>query len=169
MMEIVPAYGRIGDLRPLFSEYTRMLVEGDSCFASYLDLQGYDDELINPEKKYAFPDGRLYLAYQDGSAAGCIALKRMDEENCELKRLYVRPPFRGRGIAKALCLKIIADASDIGYRCMYLDTLPFLHEAVSLYRNLGFETISRYNDNPIADSIFMRLKLSGISHLKACR
>ncbi len=168
-MEIVPAYGRIEDLRPLFSEYTQTLIEGDSRFFKYLGIQGYDEELMDPEKKYALPDGRLYIAYQDGSAAGCIALKRMDEENCELKRLYVRPSFRGRGIAKALCLKIFADAYDIGYRFIYLDTLPFLQDAVSLYKNLGFETIGRYNDNPIEDSIFMRLRLSGISPLEACR
>lgn len=169
MMEIVPAYGRIEDLRPLFSEYTQMLVKGDPGFSKYLEMQGYDDELLDPEKKYAFSDGRLYLACQDDSVAGCIALKRLDEESCELKRLYVRPSFRGRGIAKALCLKIIADAHDIGYRCMYLDTLPFLQEAVSLYRKLGFEETSQYNDNPIVGSIFMKKMLSDISHQAVCK
>ena len=108
MLEIIPAYERTEEIKELFSEYTRMLVSLDSSFQLYLDIQHYDDEEKHPEVKYMEPDGRLYLAISDGHTAGCIALRKLDDEKGELKRLYVRPEYRGKGIAKMLTDKIIS-------------------------------------------------------------
>ena len=85
---IEPAYNALSDVRALFEAYTAMLVTHDPAFQIYLDIQHYADELRAPAAKYAPPDGRLYLARVDGRAAGCIALRRLDGERCEMKRLY---------------------------------------------------------------------------------
>lgn len=158
-IEIIPAYHHQQEISALFSEYTDMLIAGDSSFRKYLDIQHYDEEVNHLEMKYGAPYGRLYLAYCDGDAAGCIGLRKIDEMNCEMKRLYVRPQFRGNGIGEQLVWKIIMDAKEIGYAYMLLDTLPFLERAVLMYKKLGFYTIERYNDNPINTSIFMKLDL----------
>ena len=159
MLEIIPAYERTEEIKELFSEYTRMLVSLDPSFQLYLDIQHYDDEEKHPEMKYMEPDGRLYLAISGGHAAGCIALRKLDDENGELKRLYVRPEYRGKGIAKALSERIILDAREIGYRWLYLDTLPELEAAVKLYEKLGFEKTECYNDSPSEKTLFFRKKL----------
>ena len=96
---IEPAYGALEEVRALFAAYTAMLVDCDPSFQRYLDIQHYDDEARDPTAKYGPPDGRLYLARLDGRAVGCVALRRLDGERCEMKRLYVRPECRGRGIA----------------------------------------------------------------------
>lgn len=158
-IKIIPAYNSLQEIGVLFSEYTNMLIAGDSSFKKYLDIQDYDAELKQLGKKYAAPFGRLYLAYCDGEAAGCIGLIKIDEQNCEMKRLYVRPQFRGMNLGEQLAQKIITDAKEIGYSYMLLDTLPFLDSAVRLYKKLGFYTIERYNDSPMSTSIFMKLNL----------
>lgn len=99
------------------------------------------------------------MAYCNGEAAGCIGLKRIDETNCEMKRLYVRPQFRGKQIGKLLVQRIIIDAKEIGYSTMLLDTLPFLESAIRMYENYGFYTIDCYNNSPMSTSIYMRLDL----------
>ena len=158
-IEIVLAYDHQQEVRELFSEYTGMLVAGDSSFQEYLDLQHFDDEVDHLEVKYGMPYGRLYVVYCDGQAAGCIGLRRIDEQNCEMKRLYVRPQFRGNKIGEKLVQKIIGDAREIGYAAMLLDTLPFLESAVRIYQKIGFYTIDCYNDSPVSASIFMKLDL----------
>lgn len=158
-IEIIPAYGSPQDVGELFSEYTDMLIEGDASFREYLAVQNYEEELKHLETKYGLPYGRLYLAYSDGKAAGCIGLRKIDDENCEMKRLYVRPAFRGRHIGGILVQKIIEDARQIGYAHMLLDTLPFLGEAVHMYQKYGFYEIPSYNDSPMKSSIFMKLDL----------
>lgn len=158
-IEIVLAYDHQQEIRELFSEYTGMLVAGDSSFQEYLDLQHFDDEVDHLEVKYGMPYGRLYVVYCDGQAAGCIGLRRIDEQNCEMKRLYVRPQFRGNKIGEKLVQKIIGDAKEIGYAAMLLDTLPFLENAVRIYQKIGFYTIDCYNDSPVSTSIFMKLDL----------
>lgn len=105
------------------------------------------------------PSGRLYLAYCNGEAAGCVGLKRIDEKNCEMKRLYVRPQFRDKNIGKLLVEKVIIDAKETGYSHMLLDTLPFLESAIHIYEKFGFYTINCYNDSPMRTSIYMRLDL----------
>lgn len=157
--ELVLAYDRPADIGALFSEYTRMLVTEDPAFAAYLELQNYDEELRHLEGKYGLPDGRLYLALVGGTPAGCIALRKLDEERCELKRLYVRPAFRGRGLARLLTEQILRDARAIGYRKILLDTLPFLESAIRLYRSLAFTDAPRYNDSPLDTTLFLQRDL----------
>lgn len=96
-IELKLGYDTPEAVRELFAEYTHMLVENDPHFQVYLDLQHYDAEVADLTKKYGMPDGRLYVAWCDGQPAGCIALRRLDGTTCELKRLYVRPAFRGPG------------------------------------------------------------------------
>ena len=157
---IISAYDRIEDIRSLFSEYTDMLVSINPEFHLYLEIQHYDDEKENPSLKYALPDGRLYLDISDdGIARGCIALRKLSDGKGEVKRLYVRPEYRGNGIATALVERIIEDARDIGYKELYLDTLPELENAVRLYKSFGFEETGQYNDSPVDKTIFMKLSL----------
>ena len=157
---IISAYDRIEDIRSLFSEYTDMLVSINPEFHLYLEIQHYDDEKENPSLKYALPDGRLYLDISDdGIARGCIALRKLSDGKGEVKRLYVRPEYRGNGIATALVERIIEDARNIGYKELYLDTLPELESAVRLYKSFGFEETGQCNDSPVDKTIFMKLSL----------
>lgn len=158
-IEILPAYHFTQEIRHLFSEYTDMLIDGDPQFQKYLALQDYGEELKHLEIKYGLPHGRLYLAFCGEEAVGCIGLKKIDNLNCEMKRLYVRPQFREKHIGSQLIHQIIEDAREIGYSYMLLDTLPFLQDAVSLYKKYGFYEISSYNNSPMDTSIYMRLDL----------
>ncbi|MCI8504951.1 MAG: GNAT family N-acetyltransferase [Lachnospiraceae bacterium] len=160
-IQLIPAYDHPQEIGMLFSEYTDMLIAGDGTFQKYLALQHYDEELKHLEVKYGPPGGRLYLAYADGETAGCIGLRRLDHENCEMKRLYVRPAFGGKGIGGRLVRQIIEDAEEIGYSHMLLDTLPFLERALGVYKKFGFYEIPCYNDSPMKTSIYMRLDLEG--------
>lgn len=136
-----------------------MLIEGDSSFQKYLEIQNYEEELEHLDVKYGMPDGRLYIAFYGGELAGCIGLRKIDERNCEMKRLYVRPAFRGKNIGSKLIQQIITDAKEAGYSHMLLDTLPFLKSAVHMYKAYGFYEISSYNDSPMDTSIYMKLDL----------
>ena len=158
-MELVNGLDYPREIGELFAEYTEMLVAGDPSFAYYLELQDYDDELRHLERKYGPPRSRLILAVENGEAAGCIALREMDAARCELKRLYVRPAFRGRGLGRRLTETVIAAAREIGYREMLLDTLPFLREAQRLYRSVGFREIEKYNNSPMDGATYMKLEL----------
>ncbi len=158
-VKIVPAYQYPQQVGILFSEYTDMLISGDSSFKKYLDIQHYDEEIEHLEIKYGMPHGRLYIAYCNGELAGCIGLRKIDEQNCEMKRLYVRPQFRGKQIGNQLISKVITDAKEIGYSHMLLDTLPFLQSAIHMYRKYGFYEIDSYNDSPMTTSIYMKLDL----------
>jgi GNAT superfamily N-acetyltransferase len=159
VLSIELAYGCEESIRSLFDEYTKLLVELDSGFENYLNMQGYSSEVSNLKEKYGLPKGRIYIAYLDGEAAGCIALKPFDDVNCEMKRLYVRARYRGFGIATLLAKTIIADAKQIGYQSMLLDTSPVLADAIFLYEKLGFYKIGKYNNNPLMDNIYMKLDL----------
>lgn len=158
-LKIAPAYDNAQAVETLFSEYTNMLIEGDSTFQEYLKLQNYDEEVKHLDQKYSLPYGRLYLVYCDDALAGCIGLRKIDEENCEMKRLYVRPQFRGQHIGNILVQKIIEDARETGYSHMLLDTLPFLKSAIHLYKAFGFYEIESYNNSPMETSIYMKLDL----------
>ena len=157
--EIAEAFDRKSEIKELFTEYTKMLVDGDSKFKEYLDIQNYDEEIEHLEKKYGPPGGRLYIAYVDSQPAGCIGLRRINDESCEIKRLYVRPEFRRAGLGRLLVERIIRDAKTEGYRCILLDTLPFLESAMRLYKAYGFYEIESYNDSPLETSIFMRMDI----------
>ncbi len=156
---IVPACDFPQEIGELFSEYTDMLIAGDSLFQEYLELQQYEEEILHLKTKYGMPYGRLYIALYDGALAGCIGLRKIDEQNCEMKRLYVRPQFRGNRIGDYLIQKIITDARKIGYSSMLLDTLPFLQSAIRLYRKYGFYETESYNNSPMHTSIYMKLDL----------
>ena len=158
-VKILLAYDFPEEIKLLFSEYTDILIEGDPSFKEYLEIQNYDDELKHLEKKYGLPYGRLYLVYYNNEVAGCIGLKKIDKKNCEMKRLYVRPKFRGKQIGEQLIEKIIKAAKEIGYSYMLLDTLPFLKVAIYLYKKYGFYEIASYNNSPMDTSIYMKLDL----------
>ncbi|MBR5468137.1 MAG: GNAT family N-acetyltransferase [Firmicutes bacterium] len=158
-LNFVSAHSKTDEIGKLFKAYTDMLVEGSPEFKNYLNLQNYDEELQHLEDKYGEPEGRLYVGYLDGVLCGCIALRKMDSENCELKRFYIKPEFRGKGLSKVFLDKIIDDAKDIGYKAMYLDTLPFLETAIGLYKKKGFEEIESYNGSPMDNLVYLKLEL----------
>lgn len=154
-MEIVQATGS-GDverIRDLFREYEKSLGI-DLCF------QGFEQELAGLPGAYAHPRGRLLLAVDDGRPAGCVALRGLGASVAEMKRLYVRPEFRGRRVGRLLAERILAEARAIGYARMRLDTLPSMKEAIALYRSLGFEEIAPYYTNPVPGALFMERALS---------
>jgi ribosomal protein S18 acetylase RimI-like enzyme len=140
-------------IRSLFLEYQQWL-NFSLCF------QGFDQELASLPGKYSPPKGRLYLAKDNGTLAGCIALRPMEEKDiCEMKRLFVREEFRGKGIGKILTEKILLDAKEIGYHTMRLDTLQRMETARALYKKLGFTVIPAYYNNPLDEVVYMELNL----------
>lgn len=102
------------------------------------------------------------MACCDGKPAGCVGLRQIDHRHCEMKRLYVCPAFRERGIGRMLLERIIADAREIGYTYMRLDTLPSLHSALHMYQTYGFYEIEKYNDNPLDSFVYMELDLRSL-------
>ncbi len=144
---------QIADARIIFREYEAW-IDLDLCF------QGFEAELAALPGKYAMPDGRLLLAYVDGRLAGCIAMRKLDNGVCEMKRLFVRDDFRGMKIGMSLIERLIADAREIGYSKMRLDTYPpKMGKAVSHYEAHGFFEIPPYYENPHGDVLFMELSL----------
>lgn len=158
-LKIVLGYDREEEVIELFAEYTKLLMDTMPIFGEYLKLQNYSSEEKHPGTKYAEPMGRLYLAYWDGQLAGCAALRQIDGQRAELKRMYVRPEFRGKHISRALVNKIIGDAREIGYACILLDTEPCLDTAIRLYLSAGFKFTERYNDSPFDTTLFMKYML----------
>ena len=158
-LELIPAYDRQDEVRELFTEYTHMLVELDPKFQESLDEQNYDEELEHLEEKYGLPGGRLYLAYWDGELAGCVGMKKLDGVTGELKRLYVRPAFRGQRLGRKLVERIIEDARSLGYTRLKLYTMPELVSARHMYENMGFHVTERYNNSPLDNTIFMEYRL----------
>jgi len=124
-----------------------------------LSFQGFARELSQLPGAYAPPAGRLYLAVQAREPAGCVGLRPLDEQTCEMKRLYVRPAHRRRGIGRMLAQRALADARAIGYKRVLLDTLATMHEAHALYAALGFAETAPYASNPLAGVKFLALEL----------
>ncbi|OQX90596.1 MAG: GNAT family N-acetyltransferase [candidate division Zixibacteria bacterium 4484_95] len=149
----VKSEDEIEHIRKLFEEYADWLAF-DLCF------QDFETELGNLPGDYVPPYGRLILAYIGSKVAGCVALRRFDEHTCEMKRLYVRPRFRKKGLGRKLAIAVIEEAKKIGYKSMRLDTLSFMKEALMLYKSLGFKKIDRYRYNPIEGAMFLELNLT---------
>jgi len=139
--------------RELFLEYEKAL--GISlCF------QGFEQELAGLPGKYAPPSGRLLLGMYEGAIAGCVALHALEPTIGEMKRLYLRPAFRGKGLGNAMVAAIVAEARAIGYLHLRLDTIePLMKSAVAMYRRIGFREIAPYCANPVEGALYMELEL----------
>jgi putative acetyltransferase len=144
---------QIEEARSLFREY-------EAWLGMSLCFQSFEEEVAGLPGKYAPPVGRLYVAYVDGEPAGCIALRKLEPGVCEMKRLFLRDSARGRGIGVRLIEQVIADAQEIGYAKMRLDTYPpKMGKAVSLYEAHGFYEIPPYYSNPHAGVLYMEKTL----------
>lgn len=139
-------------IRELFAEYQQAI-------GVDLGFQQFNDELATLLGRYAPPDGCLLLAFVDGAAAGCAGLRGFRPGDCEMKRMYVRPAYQRRGIARSMAVRIIDVARAAGYQRMFLDTLETMHAAQALYRSLGFVEIGPYTHNPHPDAVYMTLEL----------
>src|SRR5215203_3707100 len=128
-------------VRELFREYETSL-NVDLCF------QGFEEELATLPGKYSRPNGGIWLAVDDDKIAGCVALRPLDADRAEMKRLFVRPAFRGSGVGRKLVEHVMREAATVGYRRICLDTLPTMTGAIALYRSLGFAEIEPYYENP---------------------
>jgi ribosomal protein S18 acetylase RimI-like enzyme len=142
-------------VRTLFQEYGASL-------GIDLGFQGFDAELAALPGKYQPPTGQLLLAWRDGEAVGCVALRGMDAAACEMKRLYVRPQARGADLGRRLVRRLCQLACDAGYRRVRLDTLPSMEAAQGLYRSLGFTPIEPYVFNPVPGTRFLELELPAL-------
>jgi len=145
-----------GDLlavRSLFQEYADSL-------DFELDFQDFREEMETLPGKYAPPLGSILLARENGETVGCVAVRPLGEDICEMNRLYVRPAYRGKRLGRELALAIIEEAKRLGYKAMRLDTVVAMKEASALYRTLGFQTIYAYCYNPLPDAMYFELKLA---------
>lgn len=143
---------QVDRVREIFLEYASSL-DFSLCF------QGFDQELASLPGAYAPPTGRLYLAMDEERVAGCVALRAISAQVSEMKRLYVRPTHRGRGLGRLLAQRVVDDARAIGYRAMRLDTSENMLAARRIYESLGFRPIPRYNNDPMQDTLFFELAL----------
>jgi ribosomal protein S18 acetylase RimI-like enzyme len=139
--------------RELLREYAAAL-GFDLCF------QGFEEELAGLEVQYARPGGALLLACDGSTLVGCVGLRRFEPGIGEMKRLYVRPQYRGRSIGRALAEAAVAEARALGYGAVRLDTVPWMTEAIALYELLGFRDVAPYRPNPIPGARYMELRLA---------
>lgn len=152
MIEHAVSAEDVAGVRGLFVEYQEALGV-DLCF------QGFDRELAELPGDYVPPGGRLLVARKRGELVACVALRQLDPQTCEMKRLYVRPAHRGAGLGRALAEAVIAEAKRIGYARLRLDTLPSMTEAAALYERLGFRETEPYYENPVPGARFLQLEL----------
>jgi ribosomal protein S18 acetylase RimI-like enzyme len=148
------------------AEFPRDLAEVRSLFREYADglgidlnFQGFEAEMAELPGKYAGPAGRLFLAWNGTAAVGCVALRPLAGDSCEMKRLYVRPQARGEQLGRRLAQHICKEALEAGYSRIYLDTLPTMGAAQQLYQSLGFRPTEPYVFNPIPGTRYLALDL----------
>jgi GNAT superfamily N-acetyltransferase len=151
-LKIIKSGEQIEQVRILFKEYARTL-DFDLYF------QDFDNELVNLPGEYSLPEGCLLLALYSGKIAGCAALRQIDQKTCEMKRMFVRPNFRRKGIGRAMAEHLVNFARGYGYERMMLDTIDTMKPAVSLYSSLGFCNAAPYRYNPIKGVAYMELRL----------
>ncbi|UCG11340.1 MAG: GNAT family N-acetyltransferase [Deltaproteobacteria bacterium] len=147
---------RVVQARALFQEYAETR-KGDPA------LVDFPEEIRNLPGGYAPPDGNIILAYSDGKLAGCVAVHKLDDDTCEMKRLYVSPVFRGKGIGRRLVVAVLEQARMIGYSRMRLDSIPAMREAQTLYETIGFYEIPDYRNNPNKGTKYYEMELRGDS------
>jgi putative acetyltransferase len=152
MIVIAESQEHVEQVRRLFREYW-------NSFGFTPCFQNFDTEVAGLPGQYGMPDGRLGLLSVEGATAGCVALRRVDGERCEAKRLYVRPEFRGRRLGRTLLEWVIAEARSAGYREMVGDTMPVMAEALGMYDRMGFERTGPYGAEPTPGAIYLRLRL----------
>ncbi len=152
VLEIAHSPTQLAAARTLFLEYAAGL-------AHDLSFQGFEQEVRELPGEYRPPRGLLLLASNDGEWTGCVAVRPLDDETAELKRLYVRPEGRGRGLGRTLTEAALDHAWAAGFRRIRLDTLPEMHQARALYRSLGFAEISPYRHNPVPGTSFLELEV----------
>lgn len=154
MIDVVHATGaeQLEQIRALFLEYQASL-DVDLCF------QDFAGELARLPGSYAPPSGRLLLCTVDQVPRGCVALQALADGDCEMKRLYVRTGQRGLGLGRRLVARVLDEARAIGYRRIYLDTLPSMARAVAMYEALGFKDVAPYRHNPVPGARYMALAL----------
>jgi ribosomal protein S18 acetylase RimI-like enzyme len=139
-------------VRELFLEYAASLPFS-------LRFQNWEHELAHLAEEYGSPTGCLILATEADNLAGCVALRRISESVCEMKRLYVRPGYRGLGLGRRLAQVILDEARKLQYQRMVLDTVPQMIEAIALYRALGFREIPAYRHNPVPGALYFEIAL----------
>lgn len=154
IIRLIEAYPHISDVSALFQQYAASL-------GVDLNYQNFADELACLPGKYAKPDGSLYLAYVDSVPAGCVAMRRLDAQRAEMKRLFVHPDYRDLHLGRMLVEQVIRDAAEAGYHFLVLDTLSTMDRAKSLYRSLGFVEIAPYYASPVPGTCYLGLSLSG--------
>jgi GNAT superfamily N-acetyltransferase len=154
MLKIVPAAAQdIEDVRMLFGEYSGLVAEA-------LSFQNFDGERVALPGEYAPPGGILLIARDGETPAGCVALRRLDDGTGEMKRMYVRAPYRGSGLGRRLAIEVINAARTTGCRRIVLDTLPKLAPAIALYRDLGFRETGPYLASPTPGALCFELRFS---------
>ena len=124
-----------------------------------LGFQEFEREIESLASVYGLPGGRFLLAEEEGRWVGCVGLRSLGEGTCEMKRLYTVGEAQGRGVGRLLAEAVVAEARQLGYRRMRLDTVPAMTAARALYRSLGFRAIEPYRYNPIPGTTFMELIL----------